>query len=356
MTHNDENALHSDFDAELVADFRGEFTDACENIQHILIKLERAQDKHDGLHELFRALHSVKSNLRMMQLNQLSEFIHSMENILDDMREERLAFDMRFSDVLLLSLEKVRDTFNAIFAGDDAAIQELLILQDGLEQMHMQHQQFDQHMHALLLQLDPGLVQLELAQQPGRAEDLIFFRDLANFIEHRLGYDDDAISRTSQMAEQMNAIAGNPVHADQLRLAVYVHDVGMAFLPNNITDKPGDLSEEDKHSLFQHPKQGYHLLAQLGGWSEAAQMVLQHHERVDGLGYPAGCRTEHICAGAKILAIVDTYEAMTQKRAHRAHKRTALRVVAEINAQSTKQFDPHWVDVFNQWVRRVYLK
>lgn len=345
-----------DFDPDLVRDFRDEFQDAYYQVETILVELEKSEDKHDGLNALFRALHSVKSNLRMMQFNELSEFIHSLENILDDMRENRLAYDERFSDVTLLSLEQVRDAFDALFSGDNNPAQDLIPLKSILDKAHHEHDNFESHICTALLHLDPLLVEEADTKKDERPSDLDFFAHIANFIEHRLGYDDGATRRQLEMAEQMNALANDPIDIEQLRAAIYVHDVGMAFLPQDLVHKESLFTDEERVSLKEHPVLGAHLLSQLGIWYEASKMVLQHHERMDGTGYPNNLKQDDICHGAKLITIIDTFEAMTHSRAHRDQKRTVLRVVAEINAQSEKQFDPKWVEIFNRWIRQVYIR
>lgn len=344
-----------DFDPELIADFRAEFQDAGDIVQGILVALESAADSHEHLHALFRALHSIKSNLRMMQLNVLSEFIHVLENILDDMREERINYDNRFSDIVLLSLEQVQDVFTAMFAGDVTCEHRLDPLQRLLENIHADHANIAQHFQAALCYLDPGLVDSDANAQKQHLSDLEFFGQFAAFIENRLDYEPGSMQRILTMAEQLNALAGQPVEVEQLRAAVYMHDSGMAFLSSAIFRKESELSGEEKLQLQRHVNLAADLLEHLAIWEEACQIVRQHHERFDGEGYPNQLSGGQICAGAKLLAIVDTFDAMTHKRAHREQRRTVLRAVAEINAQAGKQFDPAWVELFNTWIRHHYL-
>lgn len=344
------------FDPELVADFRAEFTDAVENIQGVLIDIERAGDKHDGLHALFRALHSVKSNLRMMQLNELSEVVHRLEDILDDMRTDRVAYDSRFSDVILLCMEKIRDAFTLVFDGSRATEHNLAPIKTVLLRVHADLAGFNQHLQEALLHLDPTLISATTTSNDECLTDLEFFKQMAAFIQRRLGYAEESIQRMLMMAEQMNALAGNVIDVNQLRAAIYIHDVGMAFLPTQLLAKQAEFTPEERLTLYRHPELCADLLDHLTVWNEASQMVRQHHEYQDGQGYPRGLAGEQICAGAKLLAIVDTFESMTQSRAYREQKRTVLRVVAEINAQVDRQFDRVWVDVLNQWVRKTYSK
>ena len=82
-------------------------------------------------------------------------------------------------------------------------------------------------------------------------------------------------------------------------------------------------------------------------WRQAAEMVLQHHERMDGTGYPYGLKESEICEGAKILAIVDAIDARTHERAHMTLlKRPLLRAAMEIGKHSEKQFSSYWADIF----------
>ena len=80
-------------------------------------------------------------------------------------------------------------------------------------------------------------------------------------------------------------------------------------------------------------------------------MVAQHHEMPCGEGYPSGLTSPAICAGAKILAIVDAFEAVMLKHIHRGRNRSVLRAIAEINACDT-QFAPEWIEPFNRVIRR----
>ena len=81
-------------------------------------------------------------------------------------------------------------------------------------------------------------------------------------------------------------------------------------------------------------------------------MVAQHHEMPDGGGYPHKLTAEDICAGAKILAIVDAFEAVTLKHSHRGQSRSIVRAIAEVNA-CDNQFAPEWIAPFNAVIRRM---
>jgi len=111
------------------------------------------------------------------------------------------------------------------------------------------------------------------------------------------------------------------------------------------------MSEEEKLILHTHPDYAAGIVSRIDTWSAAAEMVAQHHEMPDGQGYPKGLTATQICDGAKILAIVDAFEAVMLKHINRGRNRSVLRAIAEINA-CDNQFAPEWIEPFNRVIRR----
>jgi putative nucleotidyltransferase with HDIG domain len=104
---------------------------------------------------------------------------------------------------------------------------------------------------------------------------------------------------------------------DGLRLAGLVHDVGKIQIPTEILTKPGHLSETEFMMIKVHPRAGYDILKGIDFPYPIAQIVLQHHERMDGSGYPEGLSGDQILLEAKILAVADVVEAMSSQRPFR---------------------------------------
>ena len=107
---------------------------------------------------------------------------------------------------------------------------------------------------------------------------------------------------------------------DQRRLAraALLHDVGKAFIPVAILDKPGPLTEEEMAEMRKHPRRGYDTLAAEGGFPpEMLDVVLHHHEFLDGTGYPNGLSGNQISDIVRLTTIVDIYAALVEKRAYR---------------------------------------
>ena len=127
-----------------------------------------------------------------------------------------------------------------------------------------------------------------------------------------------------------------------------LHDVGKLHILNSILDKPGPLTREEFEIVKEHTVCGYHLLRQYPEIDHRIiLMVLQHHERFNGSGYPWRITDKHIHPLAKIVAVADVYDALTTDRVYRTHK-SAYDAMKIINEGRSIQFNPEVVAAFNK--------
>ncbi len=135
---------------------------------------------------------------------------------------------------------------------------------------------------------------------------------------------------------------------DQLRQIYWgslLHDTGKIGVSDAILLKKGALNEAEWMEMRTHPEKGHHIVAQIPGMVEAAEIILSHQERFDGAGYPRGLSGEQICLGARLFALIDTLDAMTSDRSYR--KALSFdQAKAEIISMSGTQFDPLAVKAF----------
>ncbi len=125
--------------------------------------------------------------------------------------------------------------------------------------------------------------------------------------------------------------------------AAGIHDIGKIGVPAEILSKPGKLSAPEFEIIKQHPQQGHDIVAGIAFPWPVAQMILQHHERLDGSGYPARLSSEQILPGARIIAVADVVEAMSSHRPYRPAKGIGL-ALDEIGDQRGRQLDAGAVD------------
>jgi PAS domain S-box-containing protein len=141
---------------------------------------------------------------------------------------------------------------------------------------------------------------------------------IASIVEMRDPYTSGHQARVAELAR---AIAGQlgltEEEAQVIHLAGLVHDLGKIRIPAEILSKPGRLSDLEYSLIKTHPQAGYDILKGIDFSWPIAQMVLQHHERLDGSGYPQGLKGEEILLGARILSVADVVEAMASHRPYR---------------------------------------
>jgi putative nucleotidyltransferase with HDIG domain len=111
-------------------------------------------------------------------------------------------------------------------------------------------------------------------------------------------------------------LSADAIHG--LRLASLVHDLGKIHIPAEILSRPGKLTSIEYELIKSHPQSGYEILKPITFPWPIAEIVLQHHERLDGSGYPKGLKGDAILLEARILAVADVVEAMTSHRPYRS--------------------------------------
>jgi putative nucleotidyltransferase with HDIG domain len=130
-----------------------------------------------------------------------------------------------------------------------------------------------------------------------------------------------------------------------LRLAALLHDVGKLVVPSSVLLKRGPLTEEELGQMRRHPAAGARMLRSLGAPETILPLVLHHHERWDGEGYPTGRRGDDIPLEARVLCIADSFDAMTSMRPYRASW-TPDEALEELERCAGTQFDPELVTAF----------
>ena len=124
-----------------------------------------------------------------------------------------------------------------------------------------------------------------------------------------------------KVAGLATAIAGemklDDSQIDQLRTAAVIHDIGKMYVPSDILSKPGKLSDIEFGLIKTHAQSGYDIVKGMDFSGPVAETILQHHERLDGSGYPKGLKSEDTLLEAKILAVADVIEAMASHRPYR---------------------------------------
>ncbi|MFB5088378.1 HD-GYP domain-containing protein [Psychrobacillus sp. PGGUH221] len=185
--------------------------------------------------------------------------------------------------------------------------------------------------------------------QKVKEDNLELTKALANALDSRdtytLHHSENVARYAVEIAEKMKLSKDlcNIIHIGGL-----LHDIGKIGIPENILTKPGKLTNDEYELIKTHPKIGYDIIKHVESFHNngVLDIVLYHHERFDGKGYPTGLQGNQIPLVARIVAVADTFDAMTSKRVYREKELDIEYTLNEIRKNKSTQFDPEVVDVF----------
>jgi HD-GYP domain-containing protein (c-di-GMP phosphodiesterase class II) len=364
---------HEDLDEDILTDLLEEINELYEASEQTLIELELKPEDNELQRSLFRSIHTIKGDLGLVNFSPLIPLLQYAEDLLDYLRKGQIQYTSNMSDLVLLIMDKVKVFVQSCIQTGQAEYDKAMFdrLVEAIKHITPENGTAHEQLLAKAVSiLDPSL-DLGNEEDSGETptataslsiatigipksitneerEDLVFFRELMKPIEKRSKYWDGRGDRIAKLAGYINNIAGSPVDEVQLAVACYMHDFGMAFMPIAVLHKQEKLEEHEFNLMRSHVYKSARLLENLNQWNEARKIVMQHHERIDGSGYPLGIKEDDICEGAKLLAILDTFDAITHARAHESHfQRPKKKAVIEINRISKGQFSTKWMQAFN---------
>ena len=152
-----------------------------------------------------------------------------------------------------------------------------------------------------------------------------------------------AVARYSRAIAQR---AGFSRQEEELvHIAALLHDIGKFILPDRILKANVPLTDEDWMLIKRHPQQGARVVSSLDGYGPVADIILAHHERIDGKGYPRGLKGDEIPELARIISVADTYDVMTARDSYRTPM-SSQDAIAELRRVAGAQLDARFVEVF----------
>lgn len=212
-------------------------------------------------------------------------------------------------------------------------------------------------------ELARAIAEHSVAEQKAHDQLLALNQNLESIVHRRTRDMLDALSAALDVRDNETQLHSRRVSAYAHRLALQLqldeetcrvveqgallHDIGKIAVPDAVLLKPGALDEHEWEVMRKHPAIGADLLASADWLAGARQIVAQHQERFDGKGYPLRLRGSEICIGARIFAVVDTYDAVTSDRPYRAGRPYEV-ARAEIERASGTQLDPEVVAAWLQ--------
>ncbi|MCM3768461.1 HD-GYP domain-containing protein [Neobacillus niacini] len=194
--------------------------------------------------------------------------------------------------------------------------------------------------------------------QKVKKDALDLTKSLINALDFRDTYTSDHSENVSRyavkIAENMNL---SKEHCHVIHTGGLLHDIGKIGIPENILTKPSELTSEEYNIIKSHPVIGYDMLKHVDGFKKNGMLdiVLYHHERYDGKGYPKGLKGTDIPLAARIVCVADAFDAMMSKRVYR-NKADLDVTLNEMRRNKGTQFDPEVVDAFLSIIQEQDIK
>ena len=366
--------INISIDDEIINDYRENLVDQYEIAANAIQVLEENPSDTDAINHVFRALHTVKGNSNLCQLDILTKFSHAVEEIAVALRQGEIKYSSILGEVILLALDKTKEISEDLFNNRQIDTEILEKVEQHLNSITQEPERLLTDSAAKIIALIANrtlqtngmeayaidkLVPAEDTEKlshtgkltNAEGDALAHFLELGVLLEKKIPYWGGRIERTLPLALGLNKQLGFPEVPAQLTAALYMHDIGFAFFDETFWNSQSKFTPTELKQMQRHPELAANLLIHMPGWEDAKEIVLQHHERWDGTGYPNRIKGDKIRPGAQLLAVVDAFESMTHARPDRQYKRSILRAMTEINNCSGSQFSPHVTSLFNTVVR-----
>jgi diguanylate cyclase (GGDEF) domain len=196
----------------------------------------------------------------------------------------------------------------------------------------------DEKIEEILKNAEDRMYKHKLIQIKGLRGDLI--NTIIKTLYEKNPREERHSERVGEVAAKIGAAIGfSEMSADRLKVIGHLHDIGKIAIEDGILNKEGSLTEKEQEEIHRHPEVGYRILSAANEMLEMADCILAHHERWDGKGYPRGLAAEEIPIEARIIALADSYDAMSSERPYRKALNEDV-ILYEIKRNAGYQFDP----------------
>ena len=355
----------SGLDPESLEDFSVNIHANIDAIEQHIMALRGGRGGSELIEGILTCLDDVKSQTRLVFLDPLLAYVQVVEEVINEVYRHNNQQCDNLTELVLLMFDEIRAACDEVYLRHSLDIQLIDEFRDSMKELlRASPNRLAEHVNDMLssfaYRIHPDMVfkasevtPFPLQQTHDADEHLSVFEDIAISIDNRNPLTVGRTENILNLCLTINRYLPTQVSVDnkQLTAAVYLHDMAMVYIPDVTAYKTEKFNSDDVMLLAQHPAQGYQLLSLFPQWQPAAKMVLQHHERIDGKGYPNQTMGPNICQGAKIIALADTFFALTHERFDRQYKKSFLRALLEINKNNGTQFDPACVEALNEALR-----
>lgn len=359
--------IPEELEGEILHDLNEEIFELYEASLLNLVELELNPSDIEMQKALFRSVHTIKGDLGLVGFTPMIEVLQYLEDILDMLRKSEIKYSTLLHDLVVRLLDTVSSFVDECVSKGKATYDKQAIDTTSAIIRQFTRSSYNEHEKLLTQAIainseacaehtsghankSNSIPKTEIFKNisPAKQVDILFFRELMRPIEKRAGLLEGRGDKIATLAHYINALSETPIEPEQLAVACYTHDFGLAFMPSDLVNKNTELSAMEQNLLRSHVYKSTRLLEQLSAWDGARKIIMHHHERQDGSGFPLGISGNDICEGAKLLAIVETYINLTTANKSNATVMSEVDAVILLNKEYKQVFSGRWLRLFNQ--------
>lgn len=398
-----------EFDNDLMADLLEVFNQFHQEVEIIAISLEKSSEREQMLRALHYHFEALAIKAQQINIGHIAEGLAQASVMMAHVCDIGI-IPNKFSDLILLVIDRILllvEDLNTLHEIDMAKTQQVLVAIQYVVQAN-NPESLDQSVQEALQLLTKGVEQEEEnindsvfffdeavnddPEDRGTAEeaidhneavthrhsaDIITFKEINNPLNIAKDFIESEIKPTAletianlvdsggdtknqhnhfllEFGLACNILARSPIDNMAFAEGIIFHDLALAALPELI-NKKGKFDESDWAKIHEHPQKSLEVAKKFTDKQDAHLAILQHHERLNGSGYPYGLKKGDISESGKLLGIIDSFHGMISQRPHKRFSKNLLRASSEINAYSDRLYDRHWVIVFNTFLREYWL-
>ncbi|MDR0378854.1 MAG: Hpt domain-containing protein, partial [Candidatus Accumulibacter sp.] len=289
--------IESITDVDALEEFTESLHDTTPVIERNMSYLKQVPGDRGIIATLFRSLHNVKGDAGLCKIQLAVDIVHPIETVFARLRNGEIQFSDILAEAILLAIDRLELAMENLCVHRPLNSLRLSALISGLERLAAAPASDVGTVAGDMIEavtdfrpVAEAAANFEFSPAESSIErsseriggTLMFFRSLAEQFETRSPPFKDRTRRLLRLALETNRIREQVVDPTQLEAAVYMHDIGMMFLPESVWLKAGQMTPGERTMLHEHPGYAAGLLSRMEGWEAAAEMVAQHHEMPDG--------------------------------------------------------------------------
>ncbi len=338
-------------DEEILQDFMTCFKEAAEEVEETIAHLDSEPSNEELIHKLFRAMHSLKGNCRMVFLDPLVVSTHELEEIVQDIRNGLFSYEAIFGEFMMAAIDQLEIVLQELISQKSAEAERLELIDDLVKSIRSGDPAKQSGLAKVALEklydYSAGVAVDTELEEPESDSDIDTLRRLAERVVSLSMFDEEKFGQTFDLCVALNQDLGKPSDEDQLKAAIYMRVFSKALRFKS--------SEGEIFPWYDDPYEaGREILRFMPDWQDAIRIMEERFENVDGTG-PKNLKQEDIHPGARILRIVGHFTNILANRGDARFKKTLLKAVTDLNANVQINFDQQYVEAFNLLVRRKYI-